>query len=56
MLTFVRVCRIARGARLRRQVQPRLTGLVSAALLLSAPSRLRVSRFDARGDAEHAEG
>ena len=32
------VCRIARGARLRRQVQPRPTGLVSAVLLLSAPS------------------
>jgi len=27
----------------------------SAALPISAPPRLRVSRFDARGDAEHAE-
>jgi len=55
MLTLVRVCRIARSARLRRQVQPRPTGRVSAAFPLSAPSRLRVSRSDARGDAEHAE-
>jgi hypothetical protein len=46
---------MARGARLQRRVQPRPTGLVSAALRLSAPSRLRVSRSDARGDAEHAE-
>jgi len=28
----------------------------SAALLISAPSRLRVSRSDARRDAEYAEG
>ena len=40
---------------LQRRVQPRPIGLVSAALPLSAPSRLRVSRSDARGDAEHAE-
>jgi len=37
-LTPVRVCRIARSARVRRQVQPRPTGRVSAALRLSAPS------------------
>jgi hypothetical protein len=41
--------------RLRQRVHPRPTGLVSAALPISAPSRLRVSRSDARGDAEHAE-
>jgi hypothetical protein len=54
-LTPVRVYRIARDTRLRRRVHPRPTGLVSAALPISAPSRLRVSRSDARGDAEHAE-
>ena len=51
--TLVRVCRIARGARLRRRMHPRPTGLVSAALPLSAPSRLRVSRSDARGEMSH---
>jgi hypothetical protein len=48
-LTPVRVYRIARDTRLRRRVHPRPTGLVSAALPISAPSRLRVSRSDARG-------
>ena len=54
-LTPVRIYRIARDTRLRRRVHPRPTGLVRAALPLSAPSRLRVSRSEARGDAEHAE-
>jgi len=52
-LTPVRIYRIARDARLQRRVHPRPTGLVSTALPISAPSRLRVSRSDARGDAEH---
>ncbi len=54
MLTLARVCRIARGARLRRRVQPCPTGLVSTAIPLSAPSRLRVSQSDALRDVEHA--
>ena len=48
--------RVARGAHFRRRVQPCPTGLASVALLISAPSRLRVSRSDGRGDAKHAEG
>jgi len=52
-LTLVRICRRARGARLQRRVQLRPTGLCercAPALRAFAP---RVSRSDARGDAEH---
>ena len=55
-LTIIHIRRAARGAHFRRRVQPCPTGLASVALLISAPSRLRVSRSDGRGDAKHAEG
>jgi hypothetical protein len=57
MLTLARVCRIVRGVPLAATdaAPSNPTGIMRTALPISAPPRLRVSRFDARGDAEHAE-